>query len=111
MLIFAIITLLGVGGVLFRQTHVRFRAAALRGGGGAAGRGRFGLGGYWAWTWRRAGAVFRPETARRIWSVYKDWTDDHYPGWTRWLFAGLTVSFLYQAASGVFFGVFFLCIL
>jgi len=107
MLLFAIITVLGLGGVLFRQTYVRFRAEVSKEGRGPSGRSALGPAAYWTWILRRAGVVFRPDTAGRIWSVYRDWTDRHYAGWTKWFFGGLTVSLLYQAASGFFFGIFF----
>jgi len=103
MLMFKIITVLGIIGVFFRQTYIRFRAAVA-----AESRSSrvFDPTAYWKWLWRSVKGAFRPETAAKSWSVYRDWTDRYYPGWTMWFFAGLTVSLLYQTSSGFLFAIF-----
>jgi len=38
--------------------------------------------------------------------VLSDWTRAHYPGWTKWIFAGFGLSLAYLAASGLFYALF-----
>jgi len=104
MLMFTIITLLCVAGVFFRQTYLRsVAAAAVEGRSSRA----FDLASYWTWLRRSAKGALRPESVKKSWSIYRDWTQRRYLGWTKWIFAGLTISLTYLAGSGFFFGIFF----
>jgi hypothetical protein len=101
---FAIISVLAVLGVLFRQTAIRFRDSRTPAPNGAAPR--FYWNAYGAWLAARTKSAFQIRTAEKIGAEFESWTAKYYPGWTKWLFAAFALSFLYLAASGFFFAVF-----
>jgi len=102
-MLFILIAVFAVLGIVFRQSHLRFREAAA-----AEGKSSEALTGkaYSSWLRRRTGAIFKKETIKKTLNIFGNWTTGHYPGWTKWIFIGLTASFLYLAASGFFFALF-----
>ncbi len=103
-MLFAVVAILAVLGVLFRQTALRFRDSRPPEPNGPAPR--FAWNAYGAWLAARAKSVFQMETVHKTWAGFETWTAKYYPGWTKWLFAAFVLSFLYLAASGFFFAVF-----
>jgi|GEM_PF-393065 hypothetical protein len=105
MLVFILLTVLSVAGLLIRQSTLRFRAASAAD--SVPGKGpRFAWPAYVSWLGKRARELGTKKALSRAWAVLKAWAADHYPGPLGWVFAGLVISFLYQAASGFFFALF-----
>jgi hypothetical protein len=103
-MLFAIITILALLGIAFRQTALRFLDSRTPDAAGNAPK--FSWPGYAGWLGRRTQAAFKLDTARKTWACFEDWSAKYYPGWIKWLFAAFILSFLYLAASGFFFAVF-----
>ena len=103
-MLFAIITILALLGVFFRQTALRYRASQTPTAGGLAPK--FAWNSYAGWLTRRTKSIFRIETTRKTWIAVESWTAKYYPGWMKWLFAAFILCFLYLAGSGFFFAVF-----
>lgn len=103
-MLFAIITILAVLGILFRQTALRFQDARTPVPDGPAPR--FAWNAYGAWLAARGKSAFQMKTIHKTWTEFESWTAKYYPGWTKWLFAAFALSFLYLAASGFFFAIF-----
>jgi hypothetical protein len=97
-MVFTIITVLAVLGVSYRLTSIRFKAKSPAAGKKAPG--------YFSWLWSRMRSLLKKETFRKGQNVVTDWIKNYYPGWTKWIFLTLAASFVYQAASGLFFAVF-----
>jgi hypothetical protein len=103
-MLFAIISVLAVLGLLFRQSALRFRDSRTPAAAGLAPR--FGWNAYGGWLASRTKSALRKETVHKTWAAFESWTSKYYPGWTKWLWAAFVLSFLYLAASGFFFAVF-----
>ena len=103
MALFIVITAVSILGVLFRQTYLRFAAAAA-----AEGKAPrpFPAKAYSVWLLGRARTVVSWESYKKAKIVLGAWTRDHYPDWLKWIFIGLGASLAYLAASGLFFAVF-----
>jgi hypothetical protein len=103
-MLFAIMTIVTLGGVAFLTTRRRYAAliAAPAGDGQTAPR----KGGTIAWLFRRIRDLAKPAGARGLGKWFEDWTSRYYPGWMKWVFAVTILCFLYLAVSGFFFGVF-----
>jgi hypothetical protein len=102
-MLFIVITVLLLAGVLVRQTWLRFAAANARA--GKSPEAAPGAG-YGKWLGSRTKAAFTKTTCRKAWAVLSDWAETHYPGWTKWIFAGFGLSLVYLAASGLFYAIF-----
>jgi len=104
-MMFAAIAVLSLLGLLFRQTSLRFLAEAE-----GAGKGKkapaFKPGAYLSWLGKKTVSLFRGSPLKRLWAWFEGWTSARYPGWMKWIFAAFVGSFLYLAASGLFFAVF-----
>jgi hypothetical protein len=102
-MLFTIITVLALAGVFVRQTWRRFAQANAR-------PEKISEGTTWSayrkWLGSRLKSTFTRRTYRRSWAVLSDWTRAHYPGWTKWIFAGFGLSLAYLAASGLFYALF-----
>jgi hypothetical protein len=103
-MIFAIISILTILGILFRETAVRFLETQPKPAEGA--RLAFAFPAYFEWLGARTKSSLRVETAQKTWTAFEGWCAKYYPGWTKWLFAAFILSFAYLAASGLFFAVF-----
>ncbi len=103
-MVFAIISVLAILGILFRQTAFRYHDPRVP---AAAGQTRrFDWGGYGAWLTGRTKSAFRVQTVHKTCAAFESWSARYYPGWTKWLLAAFALSFLYLAGSGFFFAVF-----
>ncbi len=91
-MLFAILTVLTLGGTLYFRTRVRYKA-------------QVGPGSYPAWLLARLRRLFSAGGGRRLWTWFLDWTARYYPGWMRWVFLAIAAGFLYLAASGFFYGI------
>lgn len=103
-MVFAVLTVLSLLGLVFRQTSLRFMASEAASGG--ATTGKFSWPGYGKWLRRRGVAVLRDGAPAKALAWFNDWTAGRYPGWMKWVFAAFLLSVLYLAASGFFFAVF-----
>lgn len=103
-MVFAVLTVLSLLGLAFRQTALRFRAAEAAAGGAAAGK--FSWPGYGKWLRRRGAAVLKDHVPAKTMAWFNTWTGSRYPGRLKWVFAAFLLSFLGLAASGFFFAVF-----
>jgi len=105
MLAFLLLAVLSVGGLVVRQSSLRYRAANAA----DAAQGKapaFSWPAYFSWLRKRGREMWTKKTLSRAWAVLKSWSTDHYPGPLGWAFAGLVASFLYQTASGFAFAFF-----
>ena len=88
-MLFTIITVLALAGVFVRQTWRRFAQANAR-------PEKISEGTTWSayrkWLGSRLKSTFTRRTYRRSWAVLSDWARAHYPGWTKWIFAGFGLS-------------------
>jgi hypothetical protein len=91
-MLFAILTVLALGGTLFARTRLRYKAQSQ-------------AGSYPAWLLARLRRLFSPGGGRRLWAWFLDWTARFYPGWMRWVFLAIAAGFLYLAASGFLYGI------
>jgi hypothetical protein len=123
-MLFIVITVISLAGVLVRQTWLRFAEAEARAGKNPAaatprdepsrrkwtpGRSpgpRPPWSDYGKWLGRRTKSAFTKTAFRNMWAVFSDWAKSHYPGWTKWIFAGFGLSLVYLAASGLFYALF-----
>jgi hypothetical protein len=103
-MLFAILTVVSLGGVAYQRSQARFRAQIRPETWTVAHRIR--KPGYFQWLILRCRQIGRPNIFRKILAWFEDWTSRFYPGWMKWIFAALVLSFLYLAASGFIYGVF-----
>jgi hypothetical protein len=61
---------------------------------------------YPVWFGERAKALLRRETLDDLGRIIEAWLQEHYPGYSKFIFVGLGLSFMGLAASGFFFAVF-----
>ena len=102
-MLFTIITVLALAGVFVRQTWLRFAEAKARAGNGPDAET---WSGYGKWLGPRVKSAFTRTAGRRSWAALSGWAKDHYPGWTKWIFAGFGLSLVYLAVSGLFYAIF-----
>ena len=102
-MLFTIVTVLALAVVFVRQTWLRYAASNARAGNGP---GAATWPGYGKWLVPRTKSVFTKAAARTAWTVLSDWAKAHYPGWTKWIFAGFGASLAYLAGSGIFYAIF-----
>jgi hypothetical protein len=103
-MLFAILTVVTLAGAAFQRSHLRFRAYA--GPETHTVANRIQKPGYLQWLALRYSQIVRPNIFRKILDWFEDWTSRYYPGWMKWIFAAMVLSFLYLAASGFFYAVF-----
>ena len=102
-MLFIIITVLAVLGLAFRLTFIRF----LSGTPSVDKRDLPALAGaYGEWLGDGMRSFFKPGFLIKVQTFYRTWVGQNYPGWRKWIFVALVVSFGYCAASGFFFAVF-----
>jgi hypothetical protein len=103
-MLFILITVASLIGIVYRQTRIRYaeaKAASCNTTGPAHPVLTYGR-----WLSARAKTIAAHETWKKAWSVLTAWATAHYPGWTKWIFAGFLSSLAYLAASGIFYAVF-----
>jgi len=61
---------------------------------------------YLAWVGERLPPLAKPQSLTRLVKVVEAWLKLRYPGWRIWIWAGLVLSFAYNAASGLGYAVF-----
>jgi hypothetical protein len=102
-MLFRLIAVLALPALIARLSVFRFQAAR-------ASRGRapgpFRLGPYLSWVRDRLSSLVKPDAAARSVKVVEAWLKRNYPGWRIYAWAGLVLSFGYNALSGLFFAVF-----
>jgi hypothetical protein len=99
---FTIATFAGLLLVALFLTYFRFKAWAAADG----RRQHFSFADYWSWLRRGTSKAFARKSLKNAQDILSDWAASRYPGWTKYVFAVFSLSFIYQAASGFFFAVF-----
>jgi len=102
-MLYAAITVVSVLGLLVGLSLARFKVSS-----SVEGKGPHTspAPSYPAWLGERAKALARRETIDDLGRIVEAWLQEHYPGYSKFIFVGLGLSFLGLAASGFFFAVF-----
>ncbi len=103
-MLFAVLTVVTLAGAAFQRTYTRYRAQTDPANWTVAHRIRRPS--YPSWLTARLSRLFSLEGVAKLWKWFLNWTARYYPGWMRWIFLAIGLSFLYLAASGFFYGVF-----
>lgn len=103
-MLFAVLTVVTLTGAAFQRTYTRYKAQTDPATWTVAHRIKRPS--YPSWLTARLSRLFSREGLTKLWTWFLDWTARYYPGWMRWVFLAVALSFLYLAASGFFYGVF-----
>ncbi len=102
-MLFRLVAILVLLAAAFRLSLFRFQAAA-------SPKGRpsepFRFKAYLGWVRERLSRLAQPAFWPRSVKVVEAWLKLHYPGWRIWVWAGLVLSFTYNAVSGLGYAVF-----
>jgi hypothetical protein len=92
-MLFSLIIIVSLIGIILGLTFLRFRAEISK------------KENYFSWLGRGFAQIFRLSSLKRLRTIYENWISLYYPGWTKWVFFCLIVSFCYLAASGFAFAL------
>jgi hypothetical protein len=90
---FSLIAIVSLIGLILGLTFLRFRAEIAK------------KEKYFSWLGRGFARIFKPSGLKQLRALYENWVLLYYPGWTKWVFFCLVVSFCYLAASGFAFAL------
>jgi hypothetical protein len=103
MLVFMVLTVIGVGGVVAWRSGLRYRAAQTAEGKAGA---RFSFSDYFAWARPRLKRLSAPPAWKNAFGIGKRWARPLYPRWTIGILLALGGAVAYQIVSGFFFAFF-----
>ena len=102
-MLFRIMSVISLLALAVRLTYLRFRDDTVLAG---AQTGSLSRVAYFRWLGRRLTALFQPAGWQRLRGAYAYFCPLYQPRMLKWVFVGLSTSFIYLAVSGLAFAIF-----